>query len=227
MKCFPRVSLTLLLLFGLSAAGTLRADSLTANFNIPIPSNAPSDQGTLSLTLNPNGSISGTLDSLFPIVAFAFNNAGDGSSAHDTVTLAGLPNGYAQSYLTTSIGGFGEDIYNVLAFQQSQNFSPTEVSSFSFTVTEAGGFSSVDQLANLSFDVPVGATGADFFLASKPFFLDGDFFTAADVSSAVPDPSELALLALGLAALALAALAFQNFSLGALRRFRARNAVST
>jgi hypothetical protein len=205
MKSFLRVFLTALFLFGLSA-GILHADSLTANFNIAIPSNAPSDQGTLSLTLNPNGSISGTLDSLFPIVAFAFNNAGDSSSTHDTVTLAGLPNGYAQSYLTTPVGSYGEDIYNVLAFQQSQNFSPTEVSSFSFTVTEPGGFSSVDQLANLSFDVPGGASGADFFLASKPFFLPGDFFTAANVSSGVPEPSELSLFALGLAALALAAL---------------------
>jgi len=216
MKLFLRIQLAALFLFGLSA-GILQADSLTANFNIPIPSTRPGDQGTITLTLNPNGSISGTLDSLFPIVAFAFNNAGDNSSTHDTVTLAGLPNGYAQSYLTTPVGSYGEDIYNVLAFQQSQNFSPTEVSSFSFTVTESGGFSSVDQLANLSFDVPGGASAADFFLASKPFFLPGDFFTGADVSGSVPEPPESALLALGFAA----------FSLAALHRSRSRDAVST
>jgi hypothetical protein len=225
MKLSLGVFLTALFLFSLSA-GNLHADSLIANFNIPIPSTAPGDQGTISLTLNPNGSISGTLDSLFPIVAFAFNNAGDNSSTHDTVTLAGLPNGYAQSYLTTPIGSYGEDIYNVLAFQQSQNFSPTEVSSFSFTVTEPGGFSSVDQLANLSFNVPVGATGADFFLASKPFFLDGDLFTAADVSRSVPEPPELTLLALGLAALGIATLAFPNFPLAAVRRLRLRKSAS-
>jgi hypothetical protein len=220
MRLMLRVSLTVLFLFSLST-GILRADSLTANFNIPIPSNAPSDQGTVILTLNPNGSISGTLDSVFPIVAFAFNNAGDSPSSLDTVTLTGLPNGYAQSYLKTPVGSFGEDIYNVLAFQQSQNFSPTEVSSFSFTVTEPGGFTSVDQLANMSFNVPGGASGADFFLASKPFFLQGDFFTAADVSGAVPEPSESSFLGLGLAALGLAALAVPNFSRAAFRR-RAR-----
>jgi len=167
------------------------ADSLSVSFDSPIngyPMPAPS-LGTLSLVLNQDGSISGTLSAISGISGFGFN------FTTGSVSISGLPSNYSVTQFGTLAGTF----YGAIASDAFlfYNFSLPQLSSFSFIVTTPGGFSSVSQLAvfapnNIPPNPPV-----HFWL----LLYDGQTVAQAGAITPIPEPTSLILFATGLCAL--------------------------
>lgn len=178
-KSILRGLLTVLgcLMFTMAPSPAARADATTINFDIS-PQPPIGSIGTMTLTLNSGGTITANVTSAYDnISGLGWNDPG---LVIESSTLSGLPPGSFQTNWFTSYGTFSDGL-----------ISTTSLTSFSFTISEAGGFSSVYQLANFG---GTSATPAEFFLdTSTPYAAGGD----APLSP-TPEPASVALFGTGL-----------------------------
>lgn len=162
--------------------GSAYGDSLTASFDIDQGLNTVPSVGQLTLTLNFDGSIAGTLtDTKGSGQDGAILVLGINSNTPTQLDLAGFsePSSINTFISTSAFGNFQSGFQN----------SGTLVRSETFTIT--GSFASV-------WDVLGGGASYDFVLLTNPYAGGGEILYAANgVASTVPEPSSLALVCLG------------------------------
>lgn len=180
-------------------ACSARADSLTVAFDIApfgtVQPFGPPPWGTLSLVLNPDGTISASL-TMSPgqmTNLLAFNIVGGNAG----ITVAGLPPTYffSTGIFTSTFGAFNGGI---------TSFGPlgevVDVPSLTFDISRPGGFSSVFQLA-----VPSNGPQSVHFMVTTtdPAYPWIHPHAGAVVPGIIPEPGSLSLLILGSLCLAI------------------------
>ncbi|MHB1950757.1 MAG: PEP-CTERM sorting domain-containing protein [Acidiferrobacteraceae bacterium] len=196
------------------AATSAFGDSVTANFDLNYAGSTVPSQGSLALTLQPDGSILGQFTAPnipgYQFINMDFNYAGPQSAANNLSVYFVDPSSSYNGCLTNGpncalafVDGPLYDNFGTFSFQLDWYNGAPALTSFDFRVTQPGGFTSVDSLVGLSGSGPCpnppgpnAAVGCvNFQLFNEPFSYTGAIATSP---SPVPEPASWLLLATGM-----------------------------
>src|SRR6185369_7207670 len=189
------VSLAMFAVVALGSAVVANADSVIISVPNAGLSGTPGPYATVNYVLN--GSNIDVTVTMFPgFTAFGTGAANNGIFGFNVVGstaglhITGLPAGWGFSAAGGQMDGFGNFDVTLSCC------NPPGVSSFSFTVSRTGGFSSASDLFEAN------STGAHFAIHIAPTNGNPTGFAADGGTPSVPEPTTMVLLGTGLVSIA-------------------------
>jgi len=191
------ISLAMFAVVALGSAAVANADQVIINVPNPGLSGTPGPYATVTYTLN-GSNIDVTVQMNLGFLAFGEGNGNNGIFGFNVVgsqaglSVTGMPAGFTANLGGGSMDGFGSFDVTLSCCNPSN-----AVSSFSFTVSRTGGFSSASDIFEAN------STGAHFAIHIAPANGAPTGFAAdTGVSTETPEPATMLLLGSGLVGLA-------------------------
>jgi PEP-CTERM motif-containing protein len=191
------ISLAMFAVVILSSAAAANADQVVINTPNAGLSGTPGPYATVTYTLNGTGGIDVSVQMALGFTAFGQGNGNNGLFGFNIVgSTAGLAvTNFNPAFLTANLGGGQMDGFGNFDVTIDCCNPSNAITSFSFTVTRTGGFSSASDLFE-----PNG-NGAHFAIHVAPTNGNLTGF-AADSGTATPEPASMLLLGTGLVTVA-------------------------
>lgn len=196
--CSPRrlaLSLAMFAIVALSSAVAAKADQVVINTPNAGLSVTPGPYATVTYVLNGTGGIDVSVQMASGFAAFGDGNGNNGIFGFNIVgSTAGLAvTNFSPNFLTANLGGGTMDGFGNFEVTISCCNASNAITSFSFTVTRTGGFSSASQLFEAN------ENGAHFAIHIAPTNGNPTGFAA---DTATPEPTSMLLLGTGLVTVA-------------------------
>jgi len=190
------LSLAMFAVVALSSAAA-KADQVVINTPNAGLSGTPGPYATVTYVLNGSGGIDVSVQMAPGFAAFGTGNGNNGIFGFNIVgSTTGLAvTNFDPNFLTANLGGGNMDGFGDFEVTISCCNASSAITSFSFTVTRTGGFSSASDLFEAN------ANGAHFSIHVAPTNGNPTGF-AADSGSATPEPTSMLLLGSGLVTVA-------------------------
>jgi PEP-CTERM motif len=191
------LSLAMFAVVVMGSAAAASADQVVINTPNAGLSATPGPYATVTYVLNGSGGIDVTVQMALGFTAFGEGNGNNGIFGFNIVgsqaglSVTNLPLGFSTNLSGGQMDGFGNFEVTLDCCNASN-----AVSSFSFTVTRTGGFSSASDLFEAN------ASGAHFAIHIAPTNGNPTGFAADTGTSEVPEPTSMLLLGSGLVTLA-------------------------
>ena len=190
------LSLAMFAVVALSSAAA-KADQVVINTPNAGLSGTPGPYATVTYVLNGSGGIDVSVQMAAGFAAFGTGNGNNGIFGFNIVgSTTGLAvTNFNPNFLTANLGGGNMDGFGDFEVTISCCNASNAITSFSFTVTRTGGFSSASDLFEAN------ANGAHFSIHVAPTNGNPTGF-AADSGTATPEPTSMLLLGSGLVTVA-------------------------